>query len=88
MMLSPAKQGPGRLTGMRHINTHVVMRRTRSAFAGLGAPLRPNMTTQKLCHIMVQAVGVIDPASGMARDLRSLQAVFPLKTRLLWLPHW
>jgi urease accessory protein UreH len=83
MMLSPVEQGHGRLAGVRHINTHVVMRRTRSAFARLGAPLRPHMATQKLCHIMVQASGGIVPASGMARDLRSVQAVFPLKTRFL-----
>jgi AmiR/NasT family two-component response regulator len=57
MMLSPVEQGPGRQAGMRHINTHVVVRRTRSAFARLGAPLRPRMTTQKLCHIMVRSRG-------------------------------
>lgn len=47
MMLSPVKQGTGGKTGMRHINTHVVMRRTRSAFAKVGRSVTPAIVSAK-----------------------------------------
>jgi hypothetical protein len=78
MMLSPVEQGPDHLTGMRHTITHVVMRRTRSAFAKVGRSVTPEHAYAKLVpyHHGGGHGGVI----VLARDLRSLQAVSPLKT--------
>lgn len=48
MMLSPVEQGHGRLTGMRHTITHVLVRRTRSAFAQVGRSVTPEQAYAKL----------------------------------------
>ncbi len=47
MMLSPVKQGSGSKSGMRHTITHIVMRRTRSAFAKVGRFVTPAMSYAK-----------------------------------------
>ena len=81
MMLSPVEQGPGRLTGVRHTITHVVMRRTRSAFAKVGRSVTPEQDYAKLVPYHGASLwGVIVPASDMARDLRPCRHVSPLKT--------
>lgn len=77
MMLSPVEQGHGCLAGMRHTITHVVVRRTRSAFAKVGRVVTPAANDARLVPYHW------DPqfsrhwhSSGMARDLRTM-SLFP-----------
>ena len=71
MMLSPAKQGSGSKSGMRHTITHIVMRRTRSAFAKVGRFVTPAISYAK-------AVPYHWTNGCMVRNLRVAQPVFLL----------
>ena len=77
MMLSPVQQGSGSKSGMRHTITHVVMRRTRSAFAKVGRFVTPVVGKAKVVpyHWMD---GCLAPLQfrGMVRNLRVVQPVF------------
>lgn len=77
MMLSPAKQGSGSKSGMRHTITHIVMRRTRSAFAKVGRFVTPAMGYAK-------AVPYHWADGCMVRNLHATQPVSPVFPSHSW----